>query len=208
MANYCIDCGKAIDLRAKRCIPCFQKAVKLGIVKWIEKLCVICGKPRPLKATKYCSECAEKVSREKHNASSRKRNKTHKKNEAEKEARKLYMRVRRHGTVFLLPRRGSQGDKNSNWKGDSAGYGAIHKWVRNHKPTPLLCEKCGLARKLELSNRDHEYRRNLDDYEWLCDKCHYDYDIENGLRSDAEYNFYSFKVDLHIHPRRIKITQI
>ena len=93
-----------------------------------------------------------------------------------------------------------KGDKNSNWRGDDAGYNAIHKWVREHKSKPLLCEECGLEKKLELSNKDHEYQRNLEDYRWLCDKCHYDYDIENGLRSDAEHNFYS--VPCHIQTDR------
>lgn len=33
-------------------------------------------------------------------------------------------------------------DKTKSWKGDSARYAAIHRWIRRHKPRPKECVKC------------------------------------------------------------------
>jgi hypothetical protein len=53
-----------------------------------------------------------------------------------------------------------------------AGYNAIHAWVRYHKPKPSRCEHCGQERHVEAANISGEYRRDLDDYKWLCSPCH------------------------------------
>jgi predicted nucleic acid-binding Zn ribbon protein len=200
--RLCVICSKSIPKRRRKYCSneCRYQAKQIRRdAKREKKFCIICNNPRPKGSAFYCSiECVKKA----RNARQRKYNKKHIKTKAEREVRKLYMRVRRHGTVDLLLRKTLQEDKNPNWRGENAGYNAIHKWVREHKPKPLLCENCGLEKKLELSNKDHEYQRNLEDYRWLCDKCHYDYDIENGLRSNAEYNFYLGDVA----SKQIKIT--
>ena len=36
----------------------------------------------------------------------------------------------------------NSGENNPSFKGDKAGYGAIHAWVRRRKIKPELCEKC------------------------------------------------------------------
>lgn len=33
-------------------------------------------------------------------------------------------------------------ERSTCWKGDSAGYGAKHKWVRKHFGSPMICENC------------------------------------------------------------------
>jgi len=38
------------------------------------------------------------------------------------------------------------------WKGNKAGYYAIHNWVRKNKPKPKLCEECKKELKLEYEN--------------------------------------------------------
>lgn len=58
------------------------------------------------------------------------------------------------------------------WKGSTAGYGAIHSWVRRRKPKPYFCEQCGQAPPRDLANISQKYKRDVDDFEWLCRKCH------------------------------------
>lgn len=71
-------------------------------------------------------------------------------------------------------------DGNPMWRGDSAKKEAIHIWVKNRKPKPELCEKCHLRPPNDLANISGEYRRDVEDYQWLCRKCHMD--------SDGRYN--------------------
>lgn len=51
---------------------------------------------------------------------------------------------------------------------------AMHRFVRFRKPKPLFCEECKFKEeKLELSNnKKHNYTYKIEDYDWLCDKCH------------------------------------
>lgn len=78
----------------------------------------------------------------------------------------------------------TSGNKNGKWKGEKAKYGAIHMWVVSHKGKPLECESCGKTnlklRQYQWANKDHKYRRVLDDYIRLCASCHQKYDIENN----------------------------
>jgi len=74
------------------------------------------------------------------------------------------------------------GNNNSNWMGNNVNYPGIHAWVRRHKGKPQVCEKCGSVIHLEWANKDHSYKRNLDDYIPLCRSCHMKYDIQRGLR--------------------------
>lgn len=71
------------------------------------------------------------------------------------------------------------GDKSSNWKGDDVGYGALHTWIRKQKPGQTHCQRCGKVKPLHLANiQNHKYTRNPDDYEYMCVKCHADYDLK------------------------------
>lgn len=66
-----------------------------------------------------------------------------------------------------------------NYKGDQAGYDALHDWVKRHAVDPGACEHCGhdgSERRLEWANKSHEYRRDLDDWLRLCSTCHGEYD--------------------------------
>lgn len=57
---------------------------------------------------------------------------------------------------------------------DKVGRIALHEWIARHKPKPDKCEKCEKVTKfLELSNKkDHNYTRDINDYEYLCHSCH------------------------------------
>lgn len=79
------------------------------------------------------------------------------------------------------------GEKNNLWKGNGAGYDALHQWIRNHKQKPDLCEICGKEesttgnKRLVISNKNHKYNRNnFEDWQWVHDLCHRKYDILNN----------------------------
>ena len=42
-------------------------------------------------------------------------------------------------------------------------------------------------------NKDHEYKRKLEDYRRLCHKCHHRYDVKMGLRKQIGGNLYGLK---------------
>ena len=45
---------------------------------------------------------------------------------------------------------------------------------------PLKCPICKEIKKLELSNKDHEYKEDLSDWHYLCHQCHRHYDMDNN----------------------------
>jgi hypothetical protein len=63
-------------------------------------------------------------------------------------------------------------EKNPMWKGDEVGYGSLHNWIRRRKKKPEFCEKCKKRRPSDLANISGKYKRDINDYEWLCRKCH------------------------------------
>lgn len=65
-------------------------------------------------------------------------------------------------------------EKHPQWKGDKAGYTAIHMWLRRHFGKPNKCEFCGEvnAKKYEWANISGEYKRVREDYKSLCVSCH------------------------------------
>ena len=78
-------------------------------------------------------------------------------------------------------------EKNNQWKGDNAGIQAIHNWVKRYKVKPNYCEHCGTtsSKRLEWANKDHKYRRNLDDFICLCTSCHTKYDIKFNKKYES-----------------------
>lgn len=67
---------------------------------------------------------------------------------------------------------GLRGKDSPLWKGDKASYSAMHKWIRRQKTKSDCCEKCGKIGRLELANISGKYKRDVNDFEWLCIKCH------------------------------------
>lgn len=63
--------------------------------------------------------------------------------------------------------------KNPMWRGDEAGIGAVHKWIKRRLKKPPYCERCGKKKdKLDLANISQKYLRRLDDWEYICRSCH------------------------------------
>ncbi len=64
------------------------------------------------------------------------------------------------------------GAKNSKWKGNKVGRNALHEWIRRHKPKPALCQDCRRFKLLEIANISGKYKRDINDFKWICRKCH------------------------------------
>jgi len=72
------------------------------------------------------------------------------------------------------------GKENNQWRGDDVGYHGLHIWVKKHFGQPTTCEYCGeeglKGHKIHWANKDHTYKRNLNDWLRLCVPCHSKYD--------------------------------
>lgn len=78
-----------------------------------------------------------------------------------------------------------QGINHPMWKGEKVGYTGLHSWVRKELGSPNKCEYCGkdglVGKKIHWANKNHTYKRNLEDWLRLCSSCHKEYDLVNGL---------------------------
>jgi hypothetical protein len=63
-------------------------------------------------------------------------------------------------------------EKNNAWKGDLVGRTALHNWVRRRLIKPKFCVKCGKKKPYDLANKSGTYKRDLNDWWWLCRTCH------------------------------------
>lgn len=63
-------------------------------------------------------------------------------------------------------------EKNPMWKGENVSYRSLHQWVVINKPKLELCEICGKKSRLDCANISGEYKRDVNDYQWLCRYCH------------------------------------
>ena len=81
-------------------------------------------------------------------------------------------------TSFKKGHVGMKEKLNPNWKGDKAGYGAIHDWLKLYFGKPKFCEHCGIktAKKYEWANVSKKYKRDRSDWLRLCTSCHHKYD--------------------------------
>ena len=80
--------------------------------------------------------------------------------------------------------RGSnKGESNPAWKGDEAGYTAMHAWVWRHKERTGRCEECGRERYTQFANLSGELRRDVNDYRELCVPCHRRLDLPSIMRT-------------------------
>lgn len=74
-------------------------------------------------------------------------------------------------------KRDQRGPRNSSWKGDDAGYSALHLRVATERGTPSLCEHCGTtnSKRFEWANLTGNYT-DVFDYGRLCSSCHHKMD--------------------------------
>lgn len=71
-------------------------------------------------------------------------------------------------------------EKNPVWKGEDVGYQCLHAWVRKYKPNPGKCVRCTSTNCVRASNVSGSYKRELSDYEYLCQSCHSKNDKSRG----------------------------
>ena len=83
-------------------------------------------------------------------------------------ARKL---VVRHGWS-AEQKENRKGSGNPMWKGDNVGYFALHSWARARLTKPKMCDRCRKNEAHDLANISGLYKRDLNDWEYLCRKCH------------------------------------
>jgi hypothetical protein len=78
---------------------------------------------------------------------------------------------------------GSRNGRAAAFKGDEAGYRAIHTYLSKHFPKSGICEECGEAKRTEYALiKGREYSRQREDYRELCKLCHNRYDQTGGSR--------------------------
>jgi hypothetical protein len=83
-----------------------------------------------------------------------------------------------------------KGTLNPIWKGDKVGYGALHSWIKRNKHKSKLCENCRINKSFDLANISGEYKRDINDYKWICRSCHMKEDgrinnLKQGIKSYA-----------------------
>lgn len=64
------------------------------------------------------------------------------------------------------------GVKSPQWKGNNVSYPALHAWIRKNKIKPKLCECCKIKPPFDIANISGKYKRDINDFRWLCRKCH------------------------------------
>lgn len=163
----CIDCGKEVDYRQKRCRKCYDKSRETWIIC---KQCLTKFRTWASMNRIYCSKKCEGLARIGENNSFYGKEHT-------TETKKLISQANRGRKVnpethHYFKKGETAGINNNSWKGDKVGYIALHNWVRRHKPKLQFCEECKLKPPYDLANVSGEYKRDINDYRWLCRKCH------------------------------------
>jgi hypothetical protein len=76
-----------------------------------------------------------------------------------------------------------------NWRGENLTRAGLHQWVSYWKGRPKKCEHCGCItnKKYEWANKNHKYKRDLNDYIRLCTSCHRKYDIKHNNYSNKGF---------------------
>ena len=87
------------------------------------------------------------------------------------------------------------GEKNPVWKGDKVSYSSLHEWIQNHKPKLEFCENCNKNKPFDLANISGEYKRDVNDFKWLCRSCH--------MKEDGRLNNLRIVGQLYQNSRRL-----
>lgn len=77
----------------------------------------------------------------------------------------------------------NSGKKNGMWVGNKVGKVAVHGWIVRTLGKASKCFICGKTQgQIDWANRDHSYKRNIEDWVQLCHSCHTIYDIKHNNR--------------------------
>lgn len=81
-------------------------------------------------------------------------------------------------------KRNQWGINNSSWRGDQAGYCALHLRVQQARGKPSSCEICGASEpaRYEWANLTGNYL-DINDYSRMCIPCHRSFDAERRRKT-------------------------
>lgn len=105
------------------------------------------------------------------------------------------------GVKKVVKKYGRGKHPNSNRMKENAGYSAIHLWIKSHKPKPQFCECCKMVSPYDLANISGKYKRDINDFEWLCRKCHMHKD---GRAEQVKNNLVQFQRECDYCKNKIK----
>lgn len=144
------------------------------------KKCEVCGKSIANRAT-LCKTCSNKSRKGKNFTEKQKKNMSIAQLKKVQQSDYIPGFQGKHHTLDMNKHLHQEGENSHNWRGDDVGIGDVHQWVRKHKPKPMLCEECHKNEPFDLANISGEYKRDINDYRWLCRKCHLESDgrLEN-----------------------------
>lgn len=96
--------------------------------------------------------------------------------------------MRRYGIAArpAIPR-DQHGERNAMWRGDDAGYQALHLRVEAERGKPCHCEECGTtdpSKRYEWANLTGNYA-DTSDYARMCVSCHRRFDAARRQRTGA-----------------------
>lgn len=91
----------------------------------------------------------------------------------------IWARLREVGYKCRIPKKSNQwGENNDSWKGNKAGYAALHYRLYNKLGCPRHCGVCGTDdkdKKYEWANLTGKYD-DVGDYKRMCQSCHAKHD--------------------------------
>jgi len=101
--------------------------------------------------------------------------------------------MRRHGIkARVAAKREQRGPANSSWRGDLAGYQALHRRLYAKFGKPRSCSVCGTmdpSRSYDYANLSGRYQ-DMADFAAMCRSCHWKYDDKifniKKMRRDAD----------------------
>lgn len=103
----------------------------------------------------------------------------------------IWKLMMRHGIKARVAfKRDQTGEKNSYWKGDKAGYQAMHRRLYARFGKPNKCTMCGTesASHYDYANLSGSYEQ-IGDYMPMCRSCHWKFDKKvlniKHMRRDA-----------------------
>lgn len=96
--------------------------------------------------------------------------------------------MKKLGLTTRVPKNLNQtGSENAYWKGDKAGYAAMHYRIQKLRGKPMVCSRCGTteAKRYEWASLTKNYADPFD-YTRLCKSCHAIFDgVVNNFRKGA-----------------------
>lgn len=96
------------------------------------------------------------------------------------ERMKKMLASRNANGIWVPPMTGRKGKDCPSWLGDQAQYSGIHRWIQQNWQKTGICEECGSIPTTkgrnkwatQWSNNDHLYKRDREEWQELCPKCH------------------------------------